>query len=107
MWPGCEVACRGMVPKQLSTLKGKPVSDKETYEMDVDGDGRPDTVQVTRESDGSATYLIDTTGDGKANIHAIDRDDDGVIDEVRIDNDGDGVADARASDTSGEGKLTL
>ena len=72
------------------------MSDKEIYEMDIDGDGRPDTVQVTHEADGSTTYLVDTTGDGKANLHAVDRNGDGVIDEVRIDTDGDGIADATA-----------
>ncbi|HZE37842.1 MAG TPA: hypothetical protein VE172_03445 [Stackebrandtia sp.] len=74
------------------------MTEKKTFEMDVDGDGRPDTVQVEQNADGSTTYLVDTTGDGKANIHGIDKDGDGVIDEVRIDSDGDGIADERVTD---------
>ncbi|MFD0559637.1 EF hand domain-containing protein [Stackebrandtia endophytica] len=74
------------------------MSEKETYQMDVDGDGNPDTVEVTRHADGGATYLIDTDGDGKANMQAIDHDGDGIIDEVLIDHDGDGVIDSHVTE---------
>ncbi|MGH8877185.1 MAG: hypothetical protein ACRD0P_07590 [Stackebrandtia sp.] len=73
------------------------MNEKKTFEMDIDGDGRPDTVQVEKNADGSTTYLVDTTGDGTTNLHAIDHDGDGVIDEVRVDRDGDGVADDQVS----------
>jgi hypothetical protein len=38
----------------------------EYYEMDVDGDGRLDTVEVTEYEDGSAVALVDVDGDGYA-----------------------------------------
>lgn len=78
--------------------RGCAVSDKEVYQMDVDGDGELDTVEVTRHADGGATYLIDTDGDGKANMQAIDHDGDGVIDEVLIDHDGDGKIDSHVTE---------
>ena len=82
-----------------------PYEEAEIYEMDVDGDGRPDTVGVVKNEKGHTEYHIDTTGDGKANMKAVDFDNDGVVDKVKIDTTGDGEFDAVAEDTTGDGVL--
>ena len=64
---------------------------------DIDGDGQLDDLQIETNADGSTTYLVDTDGDGVANIEVHDADSDGVFDaetdHVAYDADGDGDID--------------
>ena len=58
-----------------------PYEEAEIYEMDVDGDGRPDTVGVIKNEKGHTEYHIDTTGDGEFDTVAEDTTGDGVLDQ--------------------------
>ncbi|QSB04678.1 hypothetical protein [Natronoglycomyces albus] len=82
-----------------------PYEEAEVFEMDVDGDGKPDTVGVMKNAEGHTEYHIDTTGDGKANMKAVDFDNDGAIDKVSIDTTGDQNFDTVVEDTTGDGVL--
>jgi len=73
------------------------VSDSETYEADVNGDGVDDTIDVQQDSSGGTEYLIDTNGDGTADVQGYDEDSNGTIDYVEADTNGDGTADVTGS----------
>jgi hypothetical protein len=72
--------------------------------VDVDGDGQEDRVQVDTDSRGNTEYLIDTNHDNVADyeVHA---DADGNVTEVAYDSDSDGTYDIEVSDTNDDGRL--
>jgi len=65
----------------------------EYLEVDVNGDGYDDAVEVTEYADGSVLSLADTNGDGYADVAAYDADGDGVAETIAEDTDYDGDAD--------------
>jgi hypothetical protein len=54
-----------------------------TGEVDVDGDGKPDVVDVYAEGP-DLVYVADTDGDGKADVELLDAGSDGTIDGVYV-----------------------
>lgn len=66
----------------------------EFIEVDVNGDGVDDLVQVTEYGDGSILSQADTNGDG-------------LIDVAAYDEDGDGVPEVSAEDTNYDGEVDV
>jgi hypothetical protein len=60
-----------------------------TGEVDVDGDGTPDVVDVYAEG-ADLVYVADTDGDGVADVELLDAGSDGSIDGVYLVDDGNG-----------------
>ena len=54
-----------------------------TGEVDVDGDGTPDLVDVYAEG-ADLVYVADTDGDGVADVELLDAGSDGSIDGVHV-----------------------
>ena len=65
----------------------------EFIEVDVNGDGVDDLVQVTEYADGGILSQADTNGDGIIDVAAYDEDGDGVPEVSAEDTDYDGQAD--------------
>ncbi|MDH3285604.1 MAG: trypsin-like peptidase domain-containing protein [Acidobacteriota bacterium] len=109
---------RQLLAKRPAPPAGSP---EPTGKIDLDGDGRIDTVEFDRDADGRPdlwthdfaadgkidlvsvdmnyngipdVFLFDTNGDGVAEFHHHDGNEDGTIDFVAIDVNGDGKPDA-------------
>ena len=54
-----------------------------TGNVDVDGDGKPDVVDVYAEG-ADLVYVADTDGDGEADVELLDAGSDGTIDGVYL-----------------------
>lgn len=74
--------------------------------IDLDGDGKWDSVRVDRDGDGKdEEHWNDKDGDGKWDSVHLDKNDDGKVDEIKQDKDGDGNFDYRWRDFDGDGEI--
>ncbi|MGH3656309.1 MAG: hypothetical protein ACRDUA_06595, partial [Micromonosporaceae bacterium] len=73
--------------------------------VDIDGDGEWDEVEITENADGSVTLEGDVDGDGQTDFVGTDENADGLVDYADYDTDGDGQLDTRMTDVDGDGWL--
>jgi|GEM_PF-4748079 len=92
--------------EQMEDLAEDEAAGVEAVIMDTDGDGEADLVAADTDGDGLVDVVgADTDADGELDTYVVDTDGDGAMDAVGLDEDQDGEVDTVLADLDGDGTL--